>query len=94
MKYYEIRDLNGPTDADGYGARLIDEDELDRRLNVFRQAGITLDDCKYYLLHGNIKEADPWEEWAEELKWALFDGDDTKIKAALLKLRGLVEKEG
>ena len=94
MKYYEIREMNHPV-SEGYRARTIDEDELKRRIDQFRRVeNITYDECRQILLYGKVKEApDPWEEWAEELTWACFDGDDKKIKAGLLKLKTLVEKK-
>ena len=88
--YYEIRDM----DEDGSRlARIIDEDELKRRIERFHDEIVPLDECIQILLHGKVKpDPDPWEEWAEESSWAFFDGDGKQIKAALLKLKTLVEK--
>ena len=93
MRYYEIRDMNEAALKEGrYRTRVIDEDELKQRILMIT-AGDWRGDEIDILLHGNVQEPpDPWEELAEELTWAIFNGHDKKIKAGLLKLRDLVEK--
>ena len=99
MKYYEITNMDDPK---GIGqTRIIDEYELDRRIALaFEEATYAIldpngvDKARDIIVYGKVKEApDPWEEWAEELTWAIFNGHDTKMKAGLLKLRDLVEKK-
>ena len=94
MRYYEIRDMNEAALKEGrYRTRVIDDDEMNRRLMEIIDADHDLEKSKEILLHGNVQEPpDPWEEWAEELTWAIFNGHDVKMKAGLLKLRDLVEK--
>ena len=94
MRYYEIRNMDDPRLSDLYEARVIDEEELKRRIKRFYDEDIPLNDCIQILLYGKVKpDPDPWEEWAEESSWAFFDGDGKQIKAALLKLKTLVEKK-
>ena len=92
MRYYEITNMDDPK---GIGqTRMIDEDELKRRIEQFHDEIVPLNECIQILLHGEVKPApDPWEEWAEELTWAIFNGHDVQIKAGLLKLKTLVEKK-
>jgi hypothetical protein len=91
MKYYELKDMDDPFPA---SSRVIDEDELNRRIGLIRNFSYNIYDAKQILLHGKVKpDPDPWEEWAEESSWAFFDGDGKQIKAALLKLKTLVEKK-
>jgi len=105
MKYYEIKDMDHP-DPDGHGTRILSEDELDMRLTMIQLCNPDDGYMPYsrerqieILLHGQAKEApDPWEEWAEgvadSMGWGNRGETFKNVKAALLKLRDLVERKG
>ena len=94
MKYYEITNMDDPRVSDLKQTRVIDEDELNRRLLEIIEADYNLDEAKDILLHGKVKEVpDPWEEWAENTAHDIYDATESDIKAALLKLKKLVGKE-
>lgn len=92
MKYYEIINMDEPFPA---SSRIISDDEFNRRLVEIIEADYNLDQAKEILLHGKVKEADPWEELVHELSDALgfLPGQQTtlRLEAALNKLKGLVE---
>ena len=98
MSYYEIREMDGCRESDLSETRVIDEDELDRRLLEIIQVDYDLEKSKQILLHGKVKEVpDPWEELMHELSDALgfLPGQQStvRLEAALLKLRVLVERK-
>ena len=91
MSYYEIINMDDPK---GIGQRrIIDETELRRRLRFIGKDAKNWDEATQMLLHGKVQEPpDPWEEWAEEVAQAGYR-TTADFKAALLKLRDLVEKK-
>lgn len=103
MRYYEITNMDHPQLSEKQ-TRVIDEDELDRRLSIIMTGNphhgsmqYDHEQAKQILLHGNVKEApDPWEEWAEGAADAIVGSepraDWTHVKNALLNLKALVEK--
>ena len=105
MKHYEIRELKHPDPVFGFKSMVIDEGELGDRLRhiigmELGGMGIEAITSKAIniLLHGKLKPAtDPWEEWADEFieatSWARYPEYAKKVKAALLKLRDLVERK-
>ena len=95
MRYYELANMDDPQVSDLRQSRIIDETELHRRLRFISEEAENLEQAKQFLLYGKVKPApDPWEEWAEELAESYYSGPKSAVKAALLKLRGLVGKEG
>ena len=93
MRYYEIANMDDPQVSDLRKSRIIDETELRRRLRFIGKDAKNWDEATQMLLHGKVQEPpDPWEEWAEEVAQAGYR-TTADFKAALLKLRDLVEKK-
>jgi hypothetical protein len=90
--------MDDPQVSDLRKSRIIDEDELNRRLIKIIEVNYTLEQSKQILLHGKVKtDPDPWEELVHELSDALgfLPGQQStvRLEAALLKLRVLVERK-